>query len=106
MNREITIGFEKLMAMCIIAFGKWNGCQWEYMPHLPKPFTENLNFSYGRNADFLCLRVNDLAKVEVWFIDEDDNMFRCSLNEIKKNHLKLYICLFTHIYDMIENINS
>ena len=55
-------GFELLIAMAIVALGEFNGVQFEYFPILPKPFCDNLDFqsSCGCNADFLCIRVNDL----------------------------------------------
>ena len=60
-------GFELLIAMTIVALGEFNGVQFEYFPILPKPFCDNLDFqsSCGCNADFLCIRVNDLFKVDV-----------------------------------------
>lgn len=108
MNREIAIGFEKLVTMFVVANGTPIGVGFTYFPKLPKPIAEGIYFqtSSGCLAKFLSLRVNSKMEVECWFIDSDGDTFSCSLNEIKKNHLKLYICLFTHIYDMIENINS
>ena len=61
-------GFELLIAMTIVALGEFNGVQFEYFPILQKPFCDNLDFqsSCGCNADFLCIRVNGLFKVDVW----------------------------------------
>ena len=78
MNKYITIGLEKLIAMCVIAFGEWNGCQWEYFPHIPKCFSDGLDFqnSCGCYADLLRLTVNEFGRVEIWFADEDGDTGR------------------------------
>lgn len=105
MNREITIEIEKLIGMFIIARGTPIGVGFTYHPKLPKPLTENLNFAYGRNANFVCLRVNSNFEVECWFKDGDDNTFSYNLKEVKKRHPFLYVAIFTHVFDMIENID-
>ena len=104
----ITIEVEKLIAMFIIACGEWNGVQWEYFPKLPKCFSDNLNFqnSCGCNADLLCIRVNNLFKVDVWFADEDGDTFWYDLDDVKKTHPMLFVALFTHVFDMIENLKE
>ena len=101
-------GFELLIAMAIVALGEFNGTQFEYFPILPKPFCDNLNFqsSYGCNADFLCIRVNDLFRVEVWFADEREDTFWCSLEEIKVSHPILYTAIVTHMADVMRNIED
>jgi hypothetical protein len=103
----MNIGIEKLIAMYIIACGDWNGVQWELFPKLPTCFTDNLDFqsSYGCNADFLRLTVNDIFGVEVWFVDENGCAFYYGLNEIKKSHPYLFVTIVTHIFDMIENLD-
>ena len=106
MSKNITIEIEKLIAMFVVAKGEFNGNEFEYFPKLPKPFSENIDFqnSCGCNADLLCLRVNNLFGVEVWFADKDDDTFYYGLKEIQRSHPILFVSLFTHIFDMIENI--
>ena len=101
-------GFELLIAMAIVAFGEFNGTQFEYFPILPKPFCDNLNFqgSCGCNADFLCIRVNDLFKVDVWFADENGETFWRNLEEIKVCHPILYTAIVTHMADVMRNIEG
>ena len=48
MNKNITIGIEKLIAMFIIAKGEFNGDEFEYFPKLPKPFSENLTIKFPK----------------------------------------------------------
>ena len=101
-------GFELLIAMAIVALGEFNGTQFEYYPILPKPFCDNLDFqsNYGCNADFLCIRVNDLFKVDVWFADENGDTFWCNLEEIKVCHPILYAAIVTHMADVMRNIEG
>ena len=101
-------GFELLIAMAIVALGEFNGTQFEYYPILPKPFCDNLDFqiNYGCNADFLCIRVNDLFKVDVWFADENGNTFWCNLEEIKVCQPILYTAIVTHMADVMRNIEG
>jgi len=108
MDKNITIGIEKLIAMFIVAKGEFNGEEFEYFPNLPKPFSENIDFqnSCGCNADLLCLRVNDQFDVKVWFVDKDGDTFCYGLKEIQRSHPILFVSLFTHIFDMIENIEE
>lgn len=108
MSKNITIGLEKLIAMFIVAKGTPIGEGFTYFPKLPKPFSEKLDFqnSCGCNADLLCLRVNDQFGVEVWFVDEDGDTFYYGLKEIQRSHPILFVSLFTHIYDMIENLED
>ena len=108
MGRLTSVEINKLVAMFIIACGEWNGVQWEYFPSLPSCFCNNINFqnSCGCNADFLCIRVNDLFKVDVWFADEDGDTFWYDLEEIKEMKPLLYTSIITHVYDMIENIEG
>ena len=105
MNREITIEIEKLIGMFIIARGYQAAGSFLYEPKLPKPLTENLNFAYGRNANFVCLRVNSNFEVECWFKDGDDNTFSYGLKKVKKLQPFLYVAIFTHVFDIIENID-
>lgn len=99
--------FELLIAMAIVA-GKFNGVQFEYFPILPKPFCDNLDFqsSCGCNADFLCIRVNNLFKVDVWFADEEGETFWYSLDKIKVSHPILYTAIVTHMADVMRNIEN
>lgn len=101
-------GFELLIAMAIVALGEFNGVQFEYFPILPKPFCDNLDFqsSCGCNADFLCIRVNDLFKVDVWFADEKGDTFWYGLDEIKVSHPVLYTAIVTHMADVMRNIED
>lgn len=101
-------GFELLIAMAIVALGEFNGTQFEYYPILPKPFCDNLDFqsNYGCNADFLCIRVNDLFKVDVWFADENGDTFWRSLEEIKVCQPILYAAIVTHMADVMRNIEG
>ena len=106
MNKEITIGIEKLIAMFIIAKGKGFGEGFMYVPKLPRPITEGIDFqtSCGCLAKFLSLSVNTKMEVECWFIDSDGDTFSYSLKEIKRSQPILFVSIFTHVYDMIENI--
>ena len=101
-------GFELLIAMTIVALGEFNGGQFEYFPILPKPFCDNLDFqsSCDCNADFLCIRVNDLFKVDVWFADEEGDTFYYGLDEIKVSHPILYTAIVTHMADVMRNIEN
>ena len=103
-----TDGFELLISMAIVAFGEFNGVEFEYFPTLPKPFSCNLDFqsSCGCNADFLCIRVNDLFKVDVWFADEKGDTFWYGLDEIKVSHPVLYTAIVTHMADVMRNIED
>jgi len=109
MNIEITIGIEKLIAMFIVAKGEFNGEEFEYFPNLPKPISEGIKFCgcCPTNAKLVCLRVNSDFKVECWFIgtyDGDKKTFDFSLNELKTYQPMLFASIFTHVFDMIENI--
>ncbi len=106
MDKEITIGIEKLIAMFIIAKGMPFCGAFVYEPKLPKPICENIDFSptYGCMANFGCLRVNSNLGVECWFMDEDGDTFCYSLKEIKRSQPMLFASIFTHVFDMIENI--
>lgn len=106
MNKEITIGIEKLIAMFVIAKGMQIGDGFTYFPKLPKPIAEGIDFqtSCGCLAKFLSLRVNSKMEVECWFIDSDGDTFSYSLKEIKRSQPILFVSIFTHVFDMIENI--
>jgi hypothetical protein len=107
MNREITIEIEKLIGMFIIARGTPIGVGFTYHPKLPKPIAEGIDFqtSCGCLAKFLSLRVNSKMEVECWFIDSDGDTFSYGLKEVKKSQPFLYVAIFTHVFDMIENID-
>ena len=106
MDREITIEIEKLIAMFVIAKGKQMCGTFLYEPKLPKPISEGIDFnsSCGCLAKFGCLRVNSKLGVECWFIDSDGDTFCYSLKEIKRSQPMLFVSIFTHVFDMIENI--
>ena len=94
---------ETLMVMFIIAMGDWNGTQWEYYPKLPNCFTESIGVC---NGNFLRLTVNNLYKVECWFVDKNDYPYCYPLETIKKHCPILFASIVTHVYDMIENVNK
>ena len=78
MNKEITIGIEKLIAMFVVAKGEFNGEEFEYFPKLPKPFSENLTIKFPKcvfKGDLLSLRVNNQFGVELWFIDNNEEQY-------------------------------
>lgn len=106
MDKDITIEIEKLIAMFIIAKGTPIGVGFTYFPKLPKPIAEGIDFqtSCGCLAKFLSLRVNSKMEVECWFIDSDSDTFSYSLKEIKRSQPILFVSIFTHVFDMIENI--
>lgn len=108
MKEYITIGIEKLVAMVIIAKGTPIGLGFTYFPKLPKAFSENIDFqsSCGCNARLLCLRVDSLLGVDVWFVDKDGDTFSYGLKEIQKSHPMLFAVIFTHIFDIIENLKD
>jgi hypothetical protein len=109
-KKEVTMKIDDVIAMTIIAMGQPDGDGFEYFPKLPRPFTENVMFKNRNNriyfADFLRLRVNDQLRVECWFITENEEKFYIELNDIKKTNPLLYVCIFTHIFDMIENVKE
>lgn len=104
----IQVKNKDLVKMCIIAFGEWNGSQFELFLDLPSCFSEKLDFqnSFGCNADFLRLTINDKADVEVWFIDEDEDTFYCSLEAIMKTHPLLYTSIITCVYGMANKLKE
>ena len=106
MDKEITIEIEKLIAMFVIAKGMQFCGTFLYEPKLPKPISENIDFNSacGCMANFGCLRVNSNLGVECWFIDSDGDTFCYSLKEIKRSQPLLFVSIFTHVFDMIENI--
>ena len=109
MDKNITIGIEALTAMFIIAKGEWNGEEWEYFPKLPKQFCENLTIKLPKcvfNGDLLSIRVNDQFGVELWFIDGNEEQYYFSWETIVECAPTLAAIVFTHIYDMIENIKE
>ena len=94
--------------MTSVALGELNGGRVEGIPRFLKPFCDNLDFqsSCGCNADFLCIRVNDLFKVDVWFADEEGDTFCYGLEEIKVSHPILYTAIVTHMADVMRNIEN
>ena len=105
MNKEITIGMETLVAMFIIAMGEYDGICFVYYPKLPKPFCERLNID-GCIGDLLSIRVDEHLSVQFWFMDENENHFFYTWNELKNSCPTLCAIVFTHIYDMIENLED
>ena len=111
MNKEITIEIEKLIAMFVIAKGMPFCGAFVYEPKLPKPICEGIKFNgcCPTNAKLGCLCVNSSFKVECWFIgtyDGKEKVFYMSLEELKMYQPMLFVSIFTHIYDMIENIEE
>lgn len=109
MDKKITIGIEKLIAMFIVAKGEFNGDEFEYFPNLPKPFSENLTIKFPKcvfKGDLLSLRVNDQFGVEFWFIDNNEEQYYFDWEAIKMYAPTLAAIVFTHIFDMIENIEE
>jgi hypothetical protein len=111
MNREITIEIEKLIAMFVIAKGMPICGAFVYEPKLPKPISEGIKFNgcCPTNAKLICLRANSDFKVECWFIgtyDGKEKGFDMSLEELKMYQPILFASIFTHVYDMIENIEE
>ena len=108
MIKEITIGMEALAAMFVIAMGKCHGVCFVYHPTLPKPFSENYNVD-GCLGDFQYLRVDtsdDELSVQFWFVDKRGHYFFYTWNELKHSCPILCAVVFTHIYDMIENMED
>ena len=106
MNKEITIGAETLMAFYIIATGEFDGVCFVNYPKLPKPFCENIKIG-GLVCDLLSLRVDpndDKLRVQLWFIDKNENHFFLDWEDIVRIKPTLAAVVFTHVYDMIENI--
>ena len=110
MNKEITIGAEKLIAMYIIAVGEWDGICFIDYPKLPNPFCENVRMSSECIGDLLSLRVpNDLdngLQVQFWFMDEDENEFFYTWEEVMMAKPMLCAVVLTHIFDMIQNMKD
>ena len=107
MNKNITIEIEKLIAMFVVAKGEFNGNEFEYFPKLPKPFSEKLTIKLPKcvfKGDLLSLRVNDQFGVELWFIDGNEEQYYFDWEVIKMYAPTLAAVVFTHIFDMIENI--
>ena len=107
MDKEITIEIEKLIAMFVIAKGEFNGEEFEYFPKLPKPFSEKLTIKLPKcvfKGDLLSLRVNDQFGVELWFIDSNEEQYYFGWEAIKMYAPTLAAIVFTHVFDMIENI--
>lgn len=106
MNKEITIGAETLMAFYIIATGEFDGVCFVNYPKLPKPFCENIKIG-DEVGDLLSIRVDpseDNLKVQLWFIDKDENQFFLDWNKVVQLKPTLAAVVFTHVYDMIENM--
>lgn len=105
MTKDVVIGMEKLIALFIIAFGEWDGVCFVYYPKLPTPFCNELNID-GNDGDLLSLRVNEDMEVEFWFIDKHEDHFSFTWKTM--NQIKPWLCavVFTHIYDMIENMED
>lgn len=106
MSKDITINAEVLMAFYIIATGEFDGVCWVNYPKLPTPFCENIKIS-NRVVDLLSLRVDpndDKLRVRLWFIDKNENHFFLDWEDIVRIKPTLAAVVFTHVYDMIENI--
>lgn len=109
MDKNITIGMEPLMVMFIITMGEWDGTSFVYYPKLPTPFCTNVALHLPHctfHGDLLSLRVNEDMKVEFWFIDKDEEQYYFSWETIKSARPTLAAIVFTHIFDMIENLKE
>ena len=107
-DKQVSITIEKLVAMFIIAKGEWDGECFVYYPKLPKPFCENVALHLPHctfHGDLLSLRVNENMEVEFWFIGKDEEQYYFSWKSIKSYRPTLAAIVFTHIYDMIENLD-
>ena len=98
-----SIEVEALVAMFIIAMGKQIGEGFTYFPKLPSCFSKGISFSYGCNADLLCLQVSTDLKIKCVFMKEDGETFSYSLGEVMKKKPYLWVAIITHVCDMIEN---
>ena len=108
MNKEITIGAETLMAFYIIATSEFDGVCFVNYPKLPTPFCKNIKIG-GLVGDLLSLRVDpseDNLKVELWFIDKEENQFFLNWEDVLRLKPTLAAIVFTHVYDMIENLKE
>lgn len=99
---------EVLAVMFIIAMGEFDGICFVYYPKLPKPFCEGLNID-GHDGDLLSIRVDptdEKMRVQFWFMDKDENHFFFDWDAVKE--VKPWLCavVFTHVYDMIENMEN
>ena len=106
MNKDITINAEVLMAFYIIATGEFDGVCFVNYPKLPTPFCENIKIG-NKVGDLLSLRVDpndDVLRVQLWFIDKNENHFFLDWEDIVRIKPTLAAVVFTHVYDMIENI--
>ena len=106
MSKDITINAEVLMAFYIIATSEFDGVCWVNYPKLPTPFCENIKIG-NKVGDLLSLRVDpndDVLRVQLWFIDKNENHFFLDWEDIVRIKPTLAAVVFTHVYDMIENI--
>ena len=106
MSRDISISAELLMAFYIIATGEFDGVCWVNYPKLPTPFCENVKIG-NEVGDLLSLRVdpNDSKlRVQLWFMDEQENSFFFTWEEVVQLKPTLAAVVFTHVYDIIENV--
>ena len=99
-----SIEVEALVAMFVIAMGHAIEEGFAYFPKLPSCFSKGINFSYGCNADLLCLQVSTDLKIKCVFMKEDGETFSYSLGEVMKMKPYLWVAIITHVCDMIENI--
>lgn len=103
----VDLKLQKLLAMFVVAHGEWNGVQWEYFPNIPNPLANGLYFDECcKNVDFLRLTLNELGRIEVWVIDEKENFYYYSMEEVEKLQPMLYAAIITHVFDMIENVDD
>ena len=109
MDKNITIGVETLIAMTIIAVGTPIEEGFAYFPKLPKQFCENLTIKLPKcvfKGDLLSIRVNDQFGVELWFIDDNEEQYYFSWKTIAQCAPTLAAIVFTHIFDIIENVKE
>jgi len=100
-----SIEINKLVVMFVIAMGNAIGCGFTYISKLPTCFSKHITLNKVY-VDFICLRVNSKLELECWFVDEDENTFSLSLDEVKCVKPTLWVSIITHVFDMIENLKE
>lgn len=104
MDKMSSVKVESFMFMATIILGEYNGVRNELFLDMPSCFSEHIDFnsSYGCYADLLKIETNNLGKIDVWFIDEDEDTFILSLAEVKEAQPSLYGAIVTHCYDLLN----
>lgn len=100
-----TIEISKLIIMTVIAFGEGICDCFMYMPKLPLEFTHGIEIK-GKVVNFIGISVYPNGMLSFWFQEENDKCTYLTLDEVKKYCPYLFVCIITHIYDMIENVKE